>query len=137
MIVEVKVPEVGESVAGGEILTWFKQEGEMVQAGDNLFELETDKITLTVPSEHSGVLSIKAQVGDEVSVGQVVAAINTDGSQSTASASSAPTAKQEAPAASEASEASETSAPAPTSAPAVALRSHSIKFLNSSSSRKQ
>ena len=107
MIVEVKVPAVGESVVGGEILAWFKTEGESVEVGDNLFELETDKITLTVPSEHAGSLSIKAQVGDEVSVGQVVALINTDGA-----ASSVQTGQITAPAAAQAITPIQTTAPA-------------------------
>lgn len=79
MAIDIVVPEVGESVTGGEIVTWFKENGSSVNPGDPLFELETDKITLTVPAEQGGVLSIKADVGEEVTVGQVVATLDASG----------------------------------------------------------
>ncbi len=79
MAIDIVVPEVGESVTGGEIVTWFKENGSTVNPGDPLFELETDKITLTVPAEQGGVLVIKAGVGEEVTVGQVVATLDASG----------------------------------------------------------
>jgi 2-oxoglutarate dehydrogenase E2 component (dihydrolipoamide succinyltransferase) len=77
MKTEVKVPEVGESVTQGLISAWLKAEGDQVTEGEDLFELETDKATLAVPSPAGGVLAIMAQEGEEVSVGQVVASIET------------------------------------------------------------
>lgn len=70
---EVLVPEVGESIAGGQILTWFKQSQDLVKQGEPLFELETDKITLTVPAEYSGVLTVLVPAGTDVLVNQKVA----------------------------------------------------------------
>lgn len=75
MKTEVSIPEIGESVTGGIIAAWLKGEGEEVQEGEDLFELETDKATLAVPSPASGILSVIAQEGEEVAVGQVVAEI--------------------------------------------------------------
>lgn len=75
--VEVKVPEVGESITEGTLVQWFRQDGDFVEVEDPLFELETDKITLTVAAEARGKLSILVPGGERVSVGQVVARIDT------------------------------------------------------------
>ena len=72
---DVKVPEVGESITSGILTAWLKQDGEAVTEGEELFELETDKATLAIPSPFTGTLSIKAEVDAEVAVGQVVATI--------------------------------------------------------------
>ena len=70
---DVEVPNVGESVSSGVIAAWLKQDGDSVSEGDEIFELETDKATLAVPSPGGGVLKIVSQEGEEVEVGQVVA----------------------------------------------------------------
>ena len=82
---DVQVPEVGESVSSGILATWLKQSGEMVEEGDELFELETDKATLAVPSPVGGVLTIQVEEDTEVEVGQVVASIDTEASASSES----------------------------------------------------
>lgn len=74
--VEVKVPEVGESITEGTLVQWFRQDGDFVEVEEPLFELETDKITLTVAAEAQGKLSILVPQGQRVSVGQVVARID-------------------------------------------------------------
>lgn len=76
--VEVKVPEVGESITEGTLVQWFRQDGDFVEVEEPLFELETDKITLTVAAEARGKLSILVPQGQKVSVGQVVARIDTE-----------------------------------------------------------
>lgn len=76
---EIEVPEIGESVSSGILASWLKEDGENVDEGEEIFELETDKATLGVPSPASGVLSRGAAEGDEVAVGQVVGQIDTDG----------------------------------------------------------
>ena len=76
---KVSVPKMGESVERGIIAVWLKADGEIVEEGDELFELETDKATLAVPTTVSGVLTRLAAEGDEVDVGQVVAEIDSDG----------------------------------------------------------
>ena len=70
---EIKVPSVGESITTGVIVTWLKQNGDSVQDGDILFELETDKAVLEIPSTGSGTLEILVGEGTEVSIGQTVA----------------------------------------------------------------
>jgi 2-oxoglutarate dehydrogenase E2 component (dihydrolipoamide succinyltransferase) len=78
MLAEVKVPEVGESITEGTLVQWFKQEGDIVRIDDPLFELETDKITVEVPSEYAGRIKPLVPAGRTVKIGQVVAAIDTD-----------------------------------------------------------
>jgi len=77
MLIEVKVPGVGESIESGILVEWLKGEGELVKRDTPLFTLETDKVTLTVNSTHTGWLIRKAQAGDEVKIGQVIAVIDT------------------------------------------------------------
>lgn len=77
-IIEVKVPQLSESVSEATLLTWHKQVGEAVQEGDNLIDIETDKVVLELPAIKSGVLSkiIKAD-GAKVGSGEVIAQIDT------------------------------------------------------------
>ena len=77
MIVEIRIPEVGESITQGLLAAWLKEEGDAVQAGEELFELETDKVTLAVPAEAAGRLVILVQEGETVTVGQVVGKLDT------------------------------------------------------------
>ena len=78
MIVEVKVPEVGESITEGIITAWLKKDGDIVRAGEAIFEIETDKVTMDVPADVGGQLAIVAAEGETVKVGQVVAKIDID-----------------------------------------------------------
>ncbi|MGD9180765.1 MAG: 2-oxoglutarate dehydrogenase complex dihydrolipoyllysine-residue succinyltransferase [Desulfobacterales bacterium] len=79
MVVEVKVPSVGESVTEALLAQWFKSDGDTVKKDDPLFVIETDKVTLEVVSEADGVLSIKVQEGETVPIGAVVGSIDTAG----------------------------------------------------------
>jgi 2-oxoglutarate dehydrogenase E2 component (dihydrolipoamide succinyltransferase) len=72
---DITVPSVGESVTQGILATWLKADGDTVSEGSDLFELETDKATVTVPAPASGILSISVKAGGEVTIGQVVGAI--------------------------------------------------------------
>jgi 2-oxoglutarate dehydrogenase E2 component (dihydrolipoamide succinyltransferase) len=78
MIVEIKVPEVGESITEGVLVAWSAEDGQQVAMDDPLFELETDKITLTVQAVAAGRLSVGVPAGEKVRVGQVVGTIDTD-----------------------------------------------------------
>jgi pyruvate dehydrogenase E2 component (dihydrolipoamide acetyltransferase) len=72
----VLMPQLGETVAEGKITKWFKSAGEAIKAGDNLFEIETDKVAMEVPSTIAGVLSeIRVPEGEIAPVGAVVAVI--------------------------------------------------------------
>jgi pyruvate dehydrogenase E2 component (dihydrolipoyllysine-residue acetyltransferase) len=74
---DVLMPQLGETVAEGKITQWYKALGDSVQAGDNLFEIETDKTSMEVPATAAGVLAeIRANVGEVVPVGAVVAVIS-------------------------------------------------------------
>jgi pyruvate dehydrogenase E2 component (dihydrolipoamide acetyltransferase) len=87
---EVLMPQLGETVAEGKIIKWFKSAGDQVKPGDNLFEIETDKVSMEVPSTTSGVLSeIRVGAGDVAPVGAIVAVI-ADGSGATTDAAPSP-----------------------------------------------
>src|ERR1700712_5302320 len=76
MTVEIKVPAMGESVTEATISKWFKKEGDAVKRDEPLLELETDKVTVEVPSPVDGAIeSITAQAGSTVSVGALLGAI--------------------------------------------------------------
>ena len=76
MAFEIKVPTLGESIVEGTISKWLKQVGDKVAVGDALVELETDKINLEVPAEHTGILSkLRKAEGENVEVGEVIGEI--------------------------------------------------------------
>jgi len=86
---DVLMPQLGETVAEGKITKWFKAAGEAVKPGDNLFEIETDKVSMEVPSITTGVLSeIRIPAGEVAPVGAVVAVIK-DGAGASALAEAA------------------------------------------------
>ena len=75
------MPQLGETVAEGKITKWFKAAGDAIKPGDNLFEIETDKTSMEVPSTTAGTLTeIRFQVGEVAKVGAVVAVISGSGS---------------------------------------------------------
>ncbi|MDR7072351.1 2-oxoglutarate dehydrogenase complex dihydrolipoyllysine-residue succinyltransferase [Fictibacillus barbaricus] len=79
---EVKVPELAESISEGTVAQWLKKEGEAVVKGEDLVELETDKVNIEISAERDGVLkSIQVQPGDTVSVGDVIAMIADGGAE--------------------------------------------------------
>src|SRR6516165_5281183 len=74
---DVLMPQLGETVAEGKITQWFKSAGDAIKPGDNLFEIETDKVSMEVPSTTAGVLAeIRVPVGEVAPVGAVVAVIS-------------------------------------------------------------
>jgi len=82
MPANVVVPEVGESIVDARVAKWLKKEGEVVNVGDTLVELETDKIDLEVAAPHGGVLSKIAHAdGADVKVGEVLGVIEEGGAQ--------------------------------------------------------
>jgi len=93
-IIEVKVPQLSESVAEATLLDWHKKEGEKVSRDENLIDIETDKVVLELPAPADGVLvKIIKKSRDSVGSGEIIAQIDTD-----AKASAAPTApKNEIP----------------------------------------
>ena len=82
MAEEVKMPQMGESIAEGTIVKWLKQVGDAVKRDEPLFEISTDKVDAEIPAPASGVLSeIKVQEGETVPINTVVAVINGAGAQ--------------------------------------------------------
>src|SRR5438034_5167267 len=93
MSVQVKIPAVGESISSGVVSVWHKKSGEHVKKGDPLFTLETDKVSTEIVAEVDGVLRTKANEGQEVKIGEVVAEI-----EESAAPAAAPPEKREKPA---------------------------------------
>ena len=78
MILEMKVPSPGESISEVEIAEWLVKDGDYVEKDQTIAEVDSDKATLDLPAEESGVITLKAEEGDAVAVGQVVCLIDTD-----------------------------------------------------------
>src|SRR5712691_10955802 len=87
MLIEVKVPELSESVAEATLLAWHKKVGEAVKRDENLIDIETDKVVLELPAPADGVLAkiIRAD-GGTVKAGEIIATIDTEGKAAVASA---------------------------------------------------
>jgi 2-oxoglutarate dehydrogenase E2 component (dihydrolipoamide succinyltransferase) len=92
MLLEIKVPSVGESVTEALLAQWFKTDGDLVKKEEPLFVIETDKVTLEVVAEDAGVLSIKVPEGESVAIGAVVGTLDTAAASQAASPPAAPAA---------------------------------------------
>src|SRR5207247_8518368 len=80
MLIEIKVPQLSESVAEATLLAWHKKVGEAVKRDENLIDIETDKVVLELPAPADGVLAkiIRAD-GGTVKAGEIIATIDTEG----------------------------------------------------------
>jgi len=83
MEIEIKIPNVGESVQEAVLVEWYKKDGDTIQKDDPLFVVETDKVTLEIVAEVSGVLKIRVSEGETVAIGTVVGIIDTEGAPAT------------------------------------------------------
>ena len=98
MIIDVKVPQLSESVAEATLVTWHKKAGEAVARDENLIDIETDKVVLELPASAAGVLvEIIKRNGETVVAGEVIARIDTEASATVASAAPAAKAAAVAP----------------------------------------
>ncbi|MEM7548038.1 MAG: 2-oxoglutarate dehydrogenase complex dihydrolipoyllysine-residue succinyltransferase [Bacteroidota bacterium] len=88
MSLEIKVPQVGESITEVTLASWVKKNGDYVEMDEIICELESDKATFELNAEAAGVLSIKAEEGDTLEIGQLIAEIDTDSSQNGSGSSS-------------------------------------------------
>ena len=77
MILEMKVPSPGESITEVEIATWLVEDGDYVEKDQPIAEVDSDKATLELPAEESGIVTLQAEEGDAVEVGAVVCLIDT------------------------------------------------------------
>jgi 2-oxoglutarate dehydrogenase E2 component (dihydrolipoamide succinyltransferase) len=78
MLLDIKVPSVGESVTEATLAQWYKKNGDLVSKSEPLFVLETDKVTLEIEAEADGVLRIRVSEGETVAIGTVVGTIDTE-----------------------------------------------------------
>ena len=78
MALEMKVPSPGESITEVEIAQWLVEDGDWVEKDQAIAEVDSDKATLELPAEASGIITLKAEEGDAVAVGDVVCLIDTD-----------------------------------------------------------
>ena len=90
MILEMKVPSPGESITEVEIAQWLVQDGDYVEKDQAIAEVDSDKATLELPAEVSGTITLKAEEGDAVAVGQVVCLIDTEGEPTASTSVAAP-----------------------------------------------
>src|SRR4051794_13489061 len=101
MQVEVKVPQLSESVSEATLVAWRKKQGDAVKRDENLIDIETDKVVLELPAPADGVIAkIVKKDGDSVASGDVIAVIDTEAKAAPGAApkDTAPAAKQTAPA---------------------------------------
>jgi len=120
MILEMKVPSPGESIKEVEIATWLVKDGDYVEKDQAIAEVDSDKATLELPAEASGIITLKAEEGDAVAVGAVVCHIDTAAAKPSGSAPEAPAAEAPAAAPAPVAEAPKAApAPAAPAAPAA------------------
>src|SRR5690554_2118091 len=111
--IEVKVPQLSESVAEATLLQWHKKVGDAVGRDENLIDIETDKVVLELPAPTAGVITeIRKADGATVTAGEVIAVLDTDAKAGAAAPAAAPAASPPAPA-------SSPTAPASAAAPAA------------------
>ncbi len=88
-MLEMKVPSPGESITEVEIATWLVSDGDYVEKDQAIAEVDSDKATLELPAEEGGIITLKAEEGDTVEVGQVVCLIDTSAARPEGSAAPA------------------------------------------------
>ena len=107
-MLEMKVPSPGESITEVEIATWLVNDGDYVEKDQAIAEVDSDKATLELPAEESGIITLKAEEGDTVEVGQVVCLIDTNAARPEGSAAPAQAAPNPEPVAAPAAPAATT-----------------------------
>jgi 2-oxoglutarate dehydrogenase E2 component (dihydrolipoamide succinyltransferase) len=117
----IVVPELGESILEARVARWLKKEGDRIEVGEPLVELETEKINLEVNAERGGVISsIKRKEGEDVKIGEVLAEVDESGAAAKADVSAAPAAPAAKPSPAPAAQDKTPPAPPPPVAPAPA-----------------
>ena len=135
MSIEIRVPELGESIVDATIASWLKKEGDTIHQGESLVELETDKVNVEVNAEQDGVLQkIIKQAGDTVAVGEVLGMIGENASSSQAPQNTANGAKEPVAATSSISSPPQT-APAETAAPMPPVRTEAAQQASAEAQR--
>ena len=94
-VLEMKVPSPGESITEVEIATWLVKDGDYVEKDQPIAEVDSDKATLELPAEESGIITLKAEEGELVQVGQVVCLIDREGKKPEGAAEEKPASKSD------------------------------------------
>lgn len=94
MALEMKVPSPGESITEVEIAQWLVEDGDYVEKDQAIAEIDSDKATLELPAEESGIITLKAEEGDAIDVGSVCCLIDTDAKKPSGDASKSSAAKE-------------------------------------------
>ena len=115
-ILEMKVPSPGESISEVEIATWLVADGDYVEKDQAIAEVDSDKATLELPAEEAGIITLKAEEGDTIAVGDVCCLIDTDAERPAGAAKPEP---EQAPKREQAPAPKPVPAPAPTAAMAA------------------
>lgn len=131
MAIEVIIPSLGESITSGIISSWRISEGDFVESGQVIYELETDKVTSEGFAESSGTIQFKAAEGDEVEIGQTVAVIDETATKPAGASAEAEAPKKEPEPAKEAAPA--VTAPAATSTADSTATSPAVRRIASES----
>ncbi|MEL4307231.1 2-oxoglutarate dehydrogenase complex dihydrolipoyllysine-residue succinyltransferase [Joostella sp. CR20] len=97
MVLEMKVPSPGESITEVEIAEWLVEDGDYVEKDQAIAEVDSDKATLELPAEASGIITLKAEEGDAVAVGEVVCLIDTSAEKPAGGADASAEKAKEAP----------------------------------------
>ncbi|MEO0570228.1 MAG: 2-oxoglutarate dehydrogenase complex dihydrolipoyllysine-residue succinyltransferase [Bacteroidota bacterium] len=97
MTLEMKVPSPGESITEVEIAEWLVEDGDYVEKDQAIAEVDSDKATLELPAEESGIITLKAEVGDAIQVGEVVCLIDTSAEKPAGNEAPKTEEKKEAP----------------------------------------
>ena len=129
MATEFKLPDLGENIASGDVVTVFVSAGDVVKPGQAILEVETDKAVIEVPCPQGGrVASVLVKKGDTVKVGQTLVTLESAGAAAAPAASPKPAAaKQEAPPARPAAAPAPAAVPAPAVAAPVAPRAQAVE----------
>jgi 2-oxoglutarate dehydrogenase E2 component (dihydrolipoamide succinyltransferase) len=104
MEIDIKIPSVGESVQEAVLVQWYKKDGDTIQKDEPIFVVETDKVTLEIVAEASGILKILVSEGETVSIGTRVGTISTEAVPATEPEKAPPEKVEEAPASEKAEE---------------------------------
>ena len=83
MMLEMPVPSPGESISEVEIAQWLVKDGDYVEKDQTIAEVDSDKATLDLPAQESGIITLKAEEGDTVLVGDIVCTIDTTAKKAT------------------------------------------------------
>jgi 2-oxoglutarate dehydrogenase E2 component (dihydrolipoamide succinyltransferase) len=125
MILEMKVPSPGESIKEVEIATWLVKNGDYVEKDQAIAEVDSDKATLELPAEASGIITLKAEEGDAVAVGAVVCLIDTSAAKPAAGGQAAPKEEKKEEKKEEVKEAPKQAVPSPAPAATYATQTPS------------